>query len=96
MIGYVKTWYLLIVVIASFKIIITKNCGIFQVYEMFVAGYEFYVLSPIFTCHWGLQVKKGRPPWREHQNNQNRKLFDNFKKEIFARYNKDPLNMIKH
>ncbi|XP_066260700.1 beta-1,4-glucuronyltransferase 1 isoform X2 [Euwallacea similis] len=67
-----------------------------QVYEMFVAGYEFFVLSPIFTCHWGLQVKKSRPPWREHQNNLNRKQFDNFKKEIFARYNKDPLNMIKH
>ncbi|KAH1005824.1 hypothetical protein HUJ04_006738 [Dendroctonus ponderosae] len=66
-----------------------------QVYEMFVAGYEFLVLSPIFTCHWGLQVKKTRPPWREHQNNLNRRQFDQFKKEIFARYNKDPLNMIK-
>ncbi|KAJ8942831.1 hypothetical protein NQ318_022846 [Aromia moschata] len=65
-----------------------------QVYEMFVAGYEFQVLSPIFTCHWGLQVKRTRPPWREHQNNLNRKQFDGFKKEIFARYNKDPLNMI--
>ncbi|XP_019767837.2 beta-1,4-glucuronyltransferase 1 isoform X2 [Dendroctonus ponderosae] len=66
-----------------------------QVYEMFVAGYEFLVLSPIFTCHWGLQVKKTRPPWREHQNNLNRRQFDQFKKEIFSRYNKDPLNMIK-
>ncbi|KAL1490529.1 hypothetical protein ABEB36_013207 [Hypothenemus hampei] len=67
-----------------------------QVYEMFVAGYEFYVLSPIFTCHWGLQVKRSRPPWREHQNNLNRKQFDQFKKEIFSKYSKDPLNMIKH
>ncbi|XP_050293938.1 beta-1,4-glucuronyltransferase 1 isoform X2 [Anthonomus grandis grandis] len=65
-----------------------------QVYEMFVSGYEFQVLSPIFSCHWGLQVKKNRPPWREHQNNQNRKLFDQFKKEIFAKYNKDPLHMM--
>ncbi|XP_030761960.1 beta-1,4-glucuronyltransferase 1 isoform X2 [Sitophilus oryzae] len=65
-----------------------------QVYEMYVAGYEFFVLSPIFTCHWGLQVKRTRPPWREHQNNQNRKQFDSFKKEIFARYNKDPLHMM--
>ncbi|XP_018580182.1 beta-1,4-glucuronyltransferase 1 isoform X1 [Anoplophora glabripennis] len=65
-----------------------------QVYEMFVAGYEFLVLSPIFTCHWGLQIKRTRPPWREHQNNLNRKQFDGFKKEIFARYNKDPLNMM--
>lgn len=84
-----------VVMVIFYNIITIIKC-IFQVYEMFVAGYEFYVLSPIFTCHWGLQVKKGRPPWREHQNNQNRKLFDNFKKEIFARYNKDPLNMIKH
>ncbi|CAH1996471.1 unnamed protein product [Acanthoscelides obtectus] len=65
-----------------------------QVYEMFVAGYEFLVLSPIFTCHWGLQVKRTRPPWREHQNNLNRKHFDGFKREIFAKYNKDPLNMM--
>lgn len=65
-----------------------------QVYEMFVAGYEFLVLSPIFTCHWGLQVKRSRPHWREHQNNFNRKRFETFKKEIFAKYNKDPLNMM--
>ncbi|CAH1236275.1 unnamed protein product [Diabrotica balteata] len=65
-----------------------------QVYEMFVAGYEFHVLSPIFTCHWGLQVKKSRPPWREHQNNLNRKHFDGFKREVFARYNRDPLNFM--
>ncbi|XP_060527077.1 beta-1,4-glucuronyltransferase 1 [Cylas formicarius] len=65
-----------------------------QVYEMYVAGYEFLVLSPIFTCHWGLQVKRTRPSWREHQNSMNRKQFDNFKREIFARYNKDPLNMM--
>ncbi|CAH0553078.1 unnamed protein product [Brassicogethes aeneus] len=50
-----------------------------QVYEMYVAGYEFLVLSPIFTCHWGLQIKRTRPPWREHQNNLNRKNFDGFK-----------------
>jgi hypothetical protein len=65
-----------------------------KVYEMFVAGYEFLVLSPTFTCHWGLQVKRTRPPWREHQNNLNRKHFDGFKREIFAKYDKDPLNMM--
>ncbi|RZC38770.1 Glyco transf 49 domain containing protein [Asbolus verrucosus] len=65
-----------------------------QVYEMYVAGYEFLVLSPIFTCHWGLQVKRTRPPWREHQNNLNRKHFDGFKREIFAKYDKDPLHMM--
>ncbi|XP_048511887.1 beta-1,4-glucuronyltransferase 1 isoform X1 [Athalia rosae] len=66
-----------------------------QVYEMYVAGYEFLVLSPIFTGHWGLQTKKGRPAWRERQNSLNRKLFEGFKKEVFARYNRDPLKMMK-
>ncbi|CAG9860201.1 unnamed protein product [Phyllotreta striolata] len=66
-----------------------------QVYEMYVSGYKFEVLSPIFTCHWGLQVKHSRPPWREHQNALNRKLFEGFKKELFAKYNKDPLNLVK-
>lgn len=56
---------------------------------MFVAGYTFKVLSPIFTCHWGLQVKKTRPDWREQQNNANRKKFDTFKREILVRYKKD-------
>ncbi|XP_046748429.1 beta-1,4-glucuronyltransferase 1 isoform X1 [Diprion similis] len=67
-----------------------------QVYEMFVAGYEFLVLTPIFTGHWGLQTKKGRPAWRERQNSMNRKLFEGFKKEVFARYNRDPLKMMKN
>ncbi|XP_024945832.1 beta-1,4-glucuronyltransferase 1 isoform X2 [Cephus cinctus] len=66
-----------------------------QVYEMYVAGYQFKVLSPIFTGHWGLQTKKGRPAWREKQNNFNRKHFDVFKKEVFARYMRDPLKMVK-
>ncbi|XP_073994319.1 beta-1,4-glucuronyltransferase 1 isoform X1 [Rhodnius prolixus] len=65
-----------------------------QVYEMFVVGYEFLVLSPVFTIHWGLQNRKGRPSWRERQNTNNRKNFDQFKREVFARYNKDPLNMV--
>lgn len=67
----------------------------FQVYEMFVAGYQFQVLSPIFTCHWGLQNKKNRPAWRERQNNINRKQFEVFKREVFARYHKDPLKMLQ-
>lgn len=59
-----------------------------QVYEMYIAGYEFFVLSPIFTCHWGLQQKKTRPSWREQQNNVNRKRFETFKLEILAKYKK--------
>lgn len=69
-------------------IYILKN--LFQVYEMYVAGYKFLVLSPVFTCHWGLQRKQARPAWREQQNNANRKRFDIFKSEIFARYKNDP------
>lgn len=65
-----------------------------QVYEMFVAGFQFQVLTPLFTIHWGLQHKKGRPAWREHQNNINRKHFEIFKREVFARYHKDPLKML--
>lgn len=45
-----------------------------QVYEMFVSGYTFHVLSPIFTLHWGMQVKRSRPAWREKQNNANRSV----------------------
>lgn len=67
-----------------------------QVYEMYVAGYQFFVLSPVFTVHWGLQQRKGRPSWRERQNTNNRKNFDQFKREVFARYHKDPLNMVLH
>lgn len=62
---------------------------------MFMAGYTFYVLSPIFTCHWGLQLKKTRPHWRERQNTMNGRQFELFKREIFAKYNKDPLHMVK-
>jgi hypothetical protein len=65
-----------------------------QVYEMFVAGYQFHVLTPIFTVHWGLQNKKSRPSWRERQNSANRKNFEIFKREVFARYHKDPLRML--
>ncbi|XP_022919766.1 beta-1,4-glucuronyltransferase 1 [Onthophagus taurus] len=65
-----------------------------QVYEMYVAGYEFFVLSPLFTCHWGLQFKRGRPHWREIQNTQNRHRFEVFKHEVFAKYGRDPLDMV--
>ncbi|KAG7204748.1 hypothetical protein KM043_005161 [Ampulex compressa] len=67
-----------------------------QVYEMYVAGYQFKVLSPVFTGHWGLQTRKSRPAWRERQNSANRKHFETFKKEVFARYMRDPLKMMKN
>lgn len=61
---------------------------------MFVAGYEFLVLSPAFTCHWGLEGKHARPAWREQQNTVNRKKFELFKREIFIKYGRDPLHMV--
>lgn len=60
-----------------------------QVYEMYLAGYQFHVLSPIFTCQWGLQTKKQRPSWRERQNSVNHRLFEGFKREALARYGKE-------
>ncbi|KAF9813181.1 hypothetical protein SFRURICE_015670 [Spodoptera frugiperda] len=66
-----------------------------QVYEMFLIGYQFKVLSPIFTIHWGIQTRRNRPLWREKQNENNRKHFETFKKELFARYRKDPLHLLK-
>ena len=57
---------------------------------MYLAGWTFEVLSPIFAIHWGLQKKKGRPSWREKQNSANRQKFLTFKKELFARYNMTP------
>lgn len=71
-----------------------RNRSHLQVYEMFLAGYQFQVLSPLFTCHWGMQNGKN-PAWRERQNSANRKQFDVFKREVFARYQKDPLKMIR-
>lgn len=65
----------------------------FQVYEMFVSGYLFQVITPLFACHWGLQTKKTRPQWREAQNNANRKQLDDFKREVYVRYQRDPLNI---
>lgn len=66
-----------------------------QVYEMYVSGYKFKVLSPIFTIHWGLQTRKSRPSWRERQNSANRKQFEVFKKEILAKYVQESLKTVK-
>lgn len=62
---------------------------------MYVSGYKFKVLSPVFTIHWGLQTRRSRPSWRERQNSANRKQFEVFKKEILAKYMHDPLKVAK-
>jgi N-acetyllactosaminide beta-1,3-N-acetylglucosaminyltransferase len=59
------------------------------VLEAKLAGYVFYVLTPIFTCHWGMYKDRRsakRPAWRERQNNHNNKIFQHAKKELSAKY----------
>lgn len=58
---------------------------------MYVIGYQFKVLSPIFTIHWGLQSTK-RPKWRLKQQSNNYQKFKKFKKELYIKYDKDPLH----
>ena len=60
----------------------------FQVYEMWESGWTFKVLSPVFAVHYGFQEKRGRPAWREMQNNRNRKKLDRFKAEVQAKHKK--------
>ena len=55
-----------------------------QVYEMYVAGYSFYLLNNIFTSHWGFQNFSSRPPWRARQMEVNNAKFDEFAKEVIS------------
>ncbi|CAG0916936.1 unnamed protein product [Notodromas monacha] len=60
-----------------------------QVLETKLAGFKFFVLTPVFTCHWGLYKDRRsakRPAWRERQNNMNNKLFQQAKKELSVKY----------
>lgn len=65
-----------------------------QVYEMYVAGWKFLVLNKAFTSHWGFQSLKSRPQWRAKQQEKNNAKFDEFAKELTARYDADPYNML--
>jgi hypothetical protein len=62
---------------------------------MYVAGYSFYLLNNPLTTHWGLQSISSRPRWRARQQEQNNKRFDEFAREVTARYGADPYGMIK-
>ena len=62
---------------------------------MYVCGYEFHVLDNAFASHWGFQTIKTRPKWRAHQQEVNNRRFDDFAKEIAARYGRDPYNMLE-
>ncbi|XP_069696729.1 beta-1,4-glucuronyltransferase 1-like [Periplaneta americana] len=60
-----------------------------QVHEMLAAGYQFQVVSPIFSCHWGFQsLSKSYNNWRHKQVDKNHMQFRQFKNEIYARYPK--------
>ena len=62
---------------------------------MYVAGYEFHVLDNAFASHWGFESVKTRPKYRAVQQEANNRRFDDFAKEIKARYGgKDPYNMM--
>lgn len=61
---------------------------------MYVAGYDFYVLNNAFTSHWGFQTLKTRPKWRAKQQERNNARFDDFAKEVTARYGRDPYDMV--
>jgi len=65
-----------------------------QVYEMYVAGYQFKLLNNAFTSHWGFQSIKSRPAWRARQQEQNNARFDEFAREVSAHYSADPYNML--
>merc|ERR1711970_1394695 len=65
-----------------------------QVYEMYVAGYTFYLLNNAFTNHWGFQSLKTRPEWRARQQEMNNARFDEFAKELSAHYSADPYKML--
>ena len=60
---------------------------------MYVAGWKFYILNSGFTSHWGFQSLKQRPSWRAKQSENNNHKFDEFAKELIARYGADPYNM---
>jgi len=65
-----------------------------QVYEMYVAGYTFHVLNNAFTNHRGFQKISTRPDWRAKQQEQNNHKFDEFAREVSARYSADPYKML--
>jgi hypothetical protein len=57
-----------------------------QTYELFVAGWEFKVISPIYLVHLGIKRTKDHSVWRAQQNNDNRAIYKLFKNEVQARY----------
>ena len=57
-----------------------------QVYEMNKAGWTFHVLSPLYLIHWGFQESNQQPAYRKTQIQENSKKYNQFNKEIGAKY----------
>jgi len=53
---------------------------------MYVAGWTFHVLDNAFFSHWGFQWLAQRPQWRAQQQTKNNARFDEFAKEVTARF----------
>ena len=54
--------------------------------EMALDGWRFLVLSPAFAIHWGFQEKNQQSKIRKMQVNKNRRRFNEFEKEVRAKY----------
>ena len=54
--------------------------------EMALDGWKFLVLSPAFAIHWGFQEKNQQNKLRKMQVNKNRRRFNEFEKEVRAKY----------
>ncbi|XP_042877309.1 beta-1,4-glucuronyltransferase 1-like [Penaeus japonicus] len=61
-----------------------------QVYEMHVADYTWRMLSNVFLCHRGFQTTKTHTKARRAQIRDNSKKYQAFRKELYARYGKNP------
>ena len=53
-----------------------------QLYEMYVAGYKFFLLNNVFTSHWGFLSLSSRPQWRYKQQWANNLKFKGFAEEV--------------
>lgn len=54
--------------------------------EMALDGWKFLVLSPAYAIHWGFQEKNQQTKLRKMQVNKNRRRFNEFEKEVRAKY----------
>ena len=53
-----------------------------QIFEMWAAGYSFFLLNNIFASHWGFQKSSSRPSWRKKQTDSNKSNAEKFLNEV--------------